>query len=229
MKEIKTIEDFYSFLKKYSTQTRRFIFRGHSSTDHILIPSIGRVTQAETDSLFDKREERKMLNAFVNKAYPYLKKRFTLIESMTIAQHHGLPTRLLDWTWNPLIAFFFSIGPDEYAEQDGILFVTDVHKYTLIRLDHLNKTSVFEPFSIKDIALYEPKHVNLRITAQSALFSVHPRPNKPIADDRIEEIILSAKVKAELGLILETWGIHSGNLFPGLDGEASHIKWLYTF
>lgn len=227
---LKTLDEYYSFIKKMSSQTRKLIFRGHSSEkEHKLIPGIGRYKDADNKP-FDVVEERKMINSFIKKGYLYLKTEYTPIETMTTAQHYGLPTRLLDWTWNPLVAVFFAIENDDTFEEDGAIYFLEAEKFKLKTSHDTYSVENWDPLELlEEIVLYEPKYLDSRITAQSGLFSIHKHPNNIVNDNRIKKIIISKKLKAELGVILETMGIHSGNLFPGLEGTSKHIKWLYTY
>ena len=44
-------------------------------------------------------------------------------ERATIAQHYGVPTRLLDWSENPLVGIYFAINDDNYDNEDGVIWV----------------------------------------------------------------------------------------------------------
>lgn len=231
MELIANVNDFFSFLTGNLFQTRQIIFRGHSFANYELQPGIGRIGQAVTDKPFTIAEEKKMINSFIKKAHPYLEKQISDLEAMAIAQHHGLPTRLLDWTWNPLVAFFFAVEDDDNAEEDGAIYYLQTNGIEFKNpLDGVSNDTGFDPFNIlNSTILYEPKFISQRIVAQSGLFSIHPNPNEAIKDERIHKIIISKHIKANLGIALETMGIHPGNLFPGLEGTSKHIKWLYTY
>lgn len=88
---INSVSDFFDFLKVNTEKYESYIFRGVKSTDYKLIPSVGR---CYTNNMkpFTVHEEIIMLSSFKMKVFPYLKKEFSEIELLILAQHHGLPT-----------------------------------------------------------------------------------------------------------------------------------------
>src|SRR5699024_4291307 len=107
----------------------QFIFRGVGKSDYNLLPNIGRRGKIILDRELELFDEFKML------AYPYLKRNSIDVENelefLTIAQHHGLPIRLLDWSKNPLIATYFSVYNNENS--DGALYVLDINTVPSIK------------------------------------------------------------------------------------------------
>jgi hypothetical protein len=221
MDRILNIDDLFAILKLFSCQTRQYFFRGQSNDQFLLLPAIGRYSRAELDVKFDKATEERMLGSFSQKGYAYLNPQSSTIELMAIAQHHGLPTRLLDWTYNPLVAIYFASLNDE---TDGALFYAEIAK-----VDYYYHTPSVDPFSIASWALYEPKYINPRIGQQSGLFSIHGEPNKPLEDKVITKVTIAKDAKEHILQTIESLGIHGATLFPGLDGIAAHIKWLYVY
>src|ERR1017187_7723098 len=113
--------------------------------------------------------ETNLLKRFKDQAVAYIK--FAPEndwEWMAIAQHHGLPTRLLDWTTNPLVAAFFAV--ESASNTDGAIYA--------YRLRHfINTYETLDPFNPgKLMKKYIPRHITNRITAQSGLFTIHRTP-----------------------------------------------------
>jgi FRG domain len=77
---------------------------------------------------------------------------------MVLAQHHGCPTRLLDWTGNPLVGLFFASENDDDA--DGVLWSITGFEWFV----HDTQNEVLNSFPEKAF-VYSPKHITARITA----------------------------------------------------------------
>jgi len=100
-----------------------WIFRGHSSSRWELKAGVHRLAEKITDSLEDSGAlEKRLLSECKRRARIFLQTPPSSDwEWMVLAQHFGLPTRMLDWTENPLVALYFSAQDVEPAE-DGILY-----------------------------------------------------------------------------------------------------------
>jgi len=221
---LEKIGDFYKFIEKNSdNECTNCVFRGVKSVDYALIPSIGRF-KTDLSKKFTTSDEKRMLSLFKQKAYPFLNNNSNNLELLAIAQHHGLPTRLLDWTWNPLVALYFAVK-DEWLkheeEKDSAVYVW---KKNII--GQLQPT--FDPFKINNVKLFLPQHVSKRIIAQSGIFTIHPNPTQAFNNNTITKVVVKNKLRREIKRRLEQLGIHQGTMFPDLDGIATYLKWLRT-
>lgn len=193
------------------------IFRGvRDASGHKLITRLGRMKIKPGRDLM--KEEANVLRLFKDQARPYLAQPpSSEWEWLALAQHHGLPTRLLDWTRNPLVAAYFAVE-DEF-EGNSAIYAYDNNVF-------INTEKHPNPRDVVKVSKYIPAHISRRITAQAGLFTIHPNPKKEFVDGSISKMEIAENARREIKRALNTYGINRSTLFPDLDGLSRHIEWL---
>ena len=138
---------------------------------------------------------------------------------LALARHHGLPTRFLDWTENPLVAIYFAVE-NPNSGQNSIVWCYS-HQSLSLRIERYPS-----PFDINQLYIYRPPHLLPRIAVQSGIFTVHTsdfdeRENQWLGE--LVKIEIPNEFRVRIRKELQRLGIHRASLFPDLDGVASHI------
>jgi hypothetical protein len=175
-----------------------------------------------------------MLEEFQRHSLPFLRVTpTTTLEWLALAQHHGLPTRLLDWSQNPFTSLWFAVNQPPSQGQNGVVwilrpteedFAGDSDKNTLECKRHM---------------VFAPKDLTERITAQVAWFTVHkcwsghpqfePLEHSQEFGNKLTKILIPANRFAHLRFHLDRYAVNHASVFPGLDGLSAHIKWKWCF
>ena len=227
--QIFVVSEFVRRLQETSTGGRR-LFRGQN-TDKPLLPRIVRLAQEKGISFAQmKGIEQKMLERFRRESVPMLEpaRELTAWELLSIAQHQGMPTRLLDWTANALAGLWFAVSTDPpNNEEHGVVWVLEAANEKTPKpsddIFNLNRTFFFQPF-----------HLDPRIVAQSAWFSVHRHDRRndrflPLEQhDRYRKALKRFTIPRErfdsLRQELRLLGVSQASMFPDLSGLGEDIK-----
>jgi len=220
-------EDIESYVRISTDEfTYGFLFRGVSdAVKHTLIPGVGRYLRAFEEVGSGRheilKEEQFAFRVFTNEVAFFDRSHRSLIECLALAQHHGLPTRLLDWTLNPLAGLFFAVWTHTGA--DSCVYVIDrqIPFFTVAEERHFDQLI----FKYPDVRAYSPAHISARIRAQAGVFTYHPDPFEPLADFVVAKIVIPRSARPLMRLNLEQLGVNEKNLFPDIQGLAQWLRW----
>jgi len=200
--------------------------------------------------------EKPLLRSFKKYAEPGSIPADTLWFRLAVAQHHGLPTRLLDWTVAPKVAAHFATAEEDHYDKDGAIWCIDVAQVRemlpdslrkLLRAEHawlfdiemldiIQSLEQFDQLSEEHgrfVVFFEPPSLDGRIVNQGAIMSVTPDVSFDLSDylkqnKRLyRRLIIPKRLKWEIRDKLDQDNVTERMLFPGLDGLSRWLKRYY--
>lgn len=212
------------------------VFRGQRQ-DLPLLPVIGR----PPNSANYWNIERTIMEDFKREAIRFL----TYIPQtewqwLAVARHNGLPTRLLDWSTNPLFALWSAVNESAKVDKSGdallpgVVWAYSPHEDDVIR----HSGSEESPYSILKTQIYVPEHIFPNIYAQSGLFTVHPKSEQGVfvpfekekdAEHTLRKIKLPGEYHRHIRYDLSLLGISASTFFPGIEGIVRRIRYENEF
>ena len=203
-----------------------------------------------------EKVEGPLIRAFRKYAEPGWLPSDSVWMQMTVGQHHGLPTRLVDWTTSPQVAVHFATAEKDHLDKDGVIWCVDVvgmcqllppilieildkeyaSLFSIEMLEHLSKISDLDNLG-KDsgafMLFFEPPSLDSRIVNQGGIMSILPDSNL-IPSDFLKShpnlyfrIIIPSYIKKEVRDKLDQANVNERMLFPGLDGLSQWLKRYY--
>ncbi|HYD60815.1 MAG TPA: FRG domain-containing protein [Noviherbaspirillum sp.] len=241
---IRSIGDLAEEVKRLSGTSERWLFRGQANAGWRLSPSVHRGYTPQQERYltneFRVRARSRYFSCPMSNDYPGW---------LALMQHYGLPTRLLDWTYSPLVAAFFALHPDYVPpacndERNACIWALDARQ--------LNESQGFEPLIFPlDASSYEPlivpafknrKELNTvgvamaieqdsRIQLQQGAFTVHSS-RVPIdaidgADQWLCRLVIASTDIPKLFEELTLLGVRKYSLFPDLSALTSELRAMH--
>jgi hypothetical protein len=228
---IEKLSDLVNFLELHCKKEDA-LFRGQAA-DWPLRPKLARLKIPRGQSLL--RIEEEMLDHFERAVVAYMPTPpASRWELCALAQHHGMATRLLDWTYNPLAALWFALERSVVPAADNAV----VWMFWPSAGDAVNGEDLFFELS-SSISYWKPRYVSPRIRAQGGVFTVHSfdkdtgtfRSLQEAREhhEKLTKILVPRSAFAEIRYQLDRCGINAATVYPDIDGLARHIEWLYSY
>ncbi|MBX6316496.1 MAG: FRG domain-containing protein [Isosphaeraceae bacterium] len=227
-----------------------YAFRGMARAGHGLKTSLMRLGGDY------ERHEGHLLRNFRKYAQRDAVREDSVWNWMALAQHHGLPTRLLDWTFSPYVALHVATEDPRHYQVDGVIWCVDyvaAHRLLPKRLREILEEEGSEVFTVEMLAraarhlrdlealavedfvlFWEPPSLDERIVNQFALFSLMSRARARLDHwlcqhpHLVRRIILPAGLKWEVRDKLDQANITERVLYPGLDGLSRWLRRYYS-
>ena len=231
------------------------VYRGVAHKEGPLLSSLDRLGGLDQPHSKTHLEEH-LLRNFIRYGKPFLPEgRENLWEIMVIAEHHGLPTRLLDWTQSPLVAAHFATLPagdadravwrlnwkivhEKFSLRKLVFLVEDLDALLKERglpatWDFLNaKISSKQEF----VCVLEPPAVTQRLAVQSGVFTLCSSKDRSLdqilvahgLSDALTAFVIPADHVDYIRDQLDLCTLDERRLFPGLDGIAAELRRYYS-
>ncbi|MCS0445089.1 FRG domain-containing protein [Vibrio diabolicus] len=253
--KIDTWDEFQDLIKR--KHYRKWIYRGQSNSEWKLQSSLYRsVSQAKSvreianmrsSSINHRFNEKNMLDRFKSCAHlhlSHLPRSGDSLSWLALMQHHGAPTRLLDFSFSPYIALYFAL---ESGNEDSAVYMLNHDAIRKVDDEHFgnSRKEIYKRVMYGDdyddeicLFAFEPEFANQRLIAQQGLFVATNRVDYS-HEAALEEynlrkldackIIIPKALRYQGIRMLHQMNISSATIYPGLDGFCRSLYQLPVF
>lgn len=183
--------------------------------------------------------EQQIFNQFKENHQSFYKTELNDWNLLSLGQHYGLPTRLIDWTTDPLIALWFAFEEEKNNENDRVVFGLVVEEDSIVSFER------DKLFGSRFIKIFQAQPIDQRVINQEAWFSIQPPkiygkgkggdglPNfndyNTLSDDQILGYNLTKfrfknSLRQEILDEIDKAGINRMKIFPDLTGLCKMIE-----
>ncbi len=242
---VASVDELVEIVTDMSVDDRILWYRGHRMASWDVLPSIHRG--------YSSLEERNLTNRFRSRA---AMRHSTTPEYdanagwLSLMQHYGLPTRLLDWTRSPLIATYFALEQDMPGGTprvgDAVVWVLSPHQLNSNEgfsppvtpsIDaHMREEMLLPAFTDKlkennKVLAAMASETDMRMFVQQGCFTIHSDREalnrKPRNSEFSRPIVIIEKAAVRIAAQINACGFRQGDIFPDLGNLAAELKRSY--
>jgi hypothetical protein len=223
-----SFDDYTAWVNNISDESHIPIFRGQRRYWPLLPRVTGDVPRGTI-----LNNEKRLLEEFKKKAPPCLQVVPTNdLDWLVVAQHHGLPTRLLDWSYDPYVALWFAFEKSEKTESKP-----EVWMLRTSNDEHVPSFEDVRPFSGNRTKVFKPSFVIPRVKAQEGCFTLFKYIEKsqigfvPLEENaalrkRLTRIRIANYSREKILIDLLERGYTRDRLYPDIDEVAEEVRRL---
>jgi hypothetical protein len=230
LNEIKTLSSFIIKIENIKREQEangnnsELLFRGQRQ-DQKLLPKLARLNLNGNI----KKIEKLMLEEFKRASLPLAEfEPKNNWDWLALAQHHGLPTRLLDWTYSALIALWFAVEKIPKNNENGIVWILRPE------VSDFRDTERFDdPLKNKVTKIFRSRVVSKRISAQAGAFTAHRISSEgeviqfesnATFREKLVKLVIPPQCFAPIRESLKMMGVNHSTVFPDIDGLCQHLE-----